>query len=286
LPGFVRHLKACNAHDLEKFQVFRVAGKPVGWVKKPIAAMLADKLPADFDQSPDGLSVKPQGFDAATESLSRATELLCAHYGAKQRNEKYAVFEKWGAGDLAAIDRIAVPWFGTRGCGVHVNGYVRKSDGLYIWVAERAMDRLIDPGKLDNMIGGGVPIGLSLDKNLVKESYEEAGFDEKTALAAKPVGSISYRLEMMKGLRNDTLFIYDLELPEGVAPRNTDGEVGTFRLLPASEVAEIIATTDRFKFNCNVVITDFLMRMGALPKDHPEGASIDEWLRKMRQAPF
>lgn len=42
----------------------------------------------------------------------------------------------------------------------------------------------------------------------------------------------------------------------------TDGEVESFRLVPISEVANIIRTTSFFKTNCNVVIIDFLIRHG------------------------
>ena len=49
-----------------------------------------------------------------------------------------------------------------------------------------------------------------------------------------------------------------------------DGEVESFQRLPIEEVAHIIATTDKFKDNCNLVIIDFLVRHGFL-KPEQEG---------------
>jgi hypothetical protein len=98
------------------------------------------------------------------------------------------------------------------------------------------------------------------------------------AMKAKPVREIRYLLERHGGIRNDTLFVYDLELPEGYTPRNTDGEVANFRLMPLPEVAKIVNDTDRFKFNCNLVIIDFMMRHGFLTPDHAEYGEINEFL--------
>ena len=47
-------------------------------------------------------------------------------------------------------------------------------------------------------------------------------------------------------------------------PLNSDGEVVEFRRLPAEEVKAIVRDTFRFKFNCNLVVIDFLIRHGLL----------------------
>jgi 8-oxo-dGTP pyrophosphatase MutT (NUDIX family) len=192
----------------------------------------------------------------------------------------YPVIENWGDAPLAQIDRSAVPWFGVKGFGIHVNGFVRKPDGIYLWIAERAADRQVDPGKLDNLIGGGQPIGLTLEDNLCKEAHEEAGIAAPLARTAKPVRIIGYLVERMHGLRNDVLFVYDLELPETFAPRNTDGEVAAFALTPLAEAAALVRHSDRFKFNCNLVVTDFLVRHGFIGPGDGEYAEIVEFLEK------
>ena len=46
---------------------------------------------------------------------------------------------------LARLDRGALPSFGVLAVGVHVNGLVRRSDGLHVWIARRAANKLLDP---------------------------------------------------------------------------------------------------------------------------------------------
>ena len=75
---------------------------------------------------------------------------------------------------LAQLDRGALPSFGVLAVGVHVNGLVRRPDGLHLWVARRAANKALDPGKLDHIVAGGVPAGLTPADTLVKEAEEEA----------------------------------------------------------------------------------------------------------------
>jgi 8-oxo-dGTP pyrophosphatase MutT (NUDIX family) len=137
---------------------------------------------------------------------------------------------------------------------------------------------MMDPGKLDNMIGGGQPIGLSVKENLRKEAEEEAGMSAELVNAAKSTRPIGYVCERNGGLRDDTLLVYDLEMPKNFVPQNTDGEVAAFHLMPLKEVAEIVVTTDKFKFNCTLVIIDFLVRHGFITEKHPEYKGIMSYL--------
>jgi 8-oxo-dGTP pyrophosphatase MutT (NUDIX family) len=282
--GFLRHIEDCTRHDISAFSRFLIDGKSLGWVKKDIEEILL-RANGDFVQRPEGLCLNNtlSTYEIRTNTLSTATDLLCAHFNVAPRKEMYPVIEEWNDPPLAEIDRIAVPWFGTRGFGVHVNGYVKKPDGIYIWIAERAHDRLLDPGKLDHIVAGGSPIGLSIHENLAKEAYEEAGIPKETAQNAELIGTIGYKVDRLGGLRNDTLFIFDLLLDEAFQPINTDGEVASFALLPIAEVAALVHDTDRFKFNCNLVIIDFLMRHGFIAETHPEYESLTLELASLRQ---
>lgn len=278
--GYLRHFHACNRHDLGKFAPFYIGAQKLGWVTRELAA----KLPLEMDffrPHQDGIALAPQldNFTARSDALASATQWLAAGRGRALRKEMYPVIENWGDEPLAQIDRIAVPWFGIKGFGVHVSGFVRKKDGIHLWIGKRAKDRLVDPGKLDNMIGGGQPIGLSLEDNLIKEAKEEAGIEPDLARKAVPVRTLSYMVERMQGLRNDVLFIYDLELPDGYTPRNTDGEVAAFHLMSLPEVSAIVRETDRFKFNCNLVLTDFLIRHGFIGREDGEYEGIMRFLK-------
>ena len=228
----------------------------------------------------NGIALSPAltTFAARSDALMQATKWACAHYGKALRNELYPVAVNWGDEPIAQIDRVAVPWFGVRAWGVHVNGFVRKADGIYLWIGERAMDRLAEPGKLDNMIGGGQPIGLSISDNLCKEAKEEAGIEAPLALTAKLAQTLNYRLERKEGLRSDTLFIFDLELPQDFTPQNTDGEVAAFHLMSLPDVAALVHNTDKFKFNCNMVIIDFLIRHNFITKQDKDYDELTKWL--------
>ncbi|HYN77840.1 MAG TPA: DUF4743 domain-containing protein, partial [Lamprocystis sp. (in: g-proteobacteria)] len=75
------------------------------------------------------------------------------------------------------------------------------------------------------------------------------------------------------------MYCYDLELPATFVPRCTDGEVESFSLLPAAEVARLVQDTDEFKLNCNLVVIDFLVRHGLIAPDHPDYLPIIQGLR-------
>ena len=77
------------------------------------------------------------------------------------------------------------------------------------------------------------------------------------------------------------MFLYDLELPEDFIPRNTDGEISSFALIPVEEVAARVRSGSDFKFNVNLVIIDFLIRHGYLSPDlEPEYLDLVTGLRR------
>lgn len=176
------------------------------------------------------------------------------------------------------LDRALVPYFGFRSYGQHLNGFVRKSAQLHVWVARRAKDRRIFPGMLDNLVAGGLPYGLSLQENLLKECYEEAGMSADIALNARPVGAITYNGLSPRGYKPDTLYCYDIELPEEFMPVNTDGEVEKFELMPVDAVIDIVRQEQRFKPNCNLVMIDFFIRHGLIDAHDPEFLAIQQAL--------
>jgi len=277
--GYLRHFEACNRHDLSRFVPFLIDVQKLGYIEKTLAQKLRQEtgffIERDGDLMLDG---RFTDFASRSAALEECTKYIAQVQNAQLRQELYPIIAHWGDKPLAQIDRAAVPWFGVRGFGVHINGFVRKSDGLHLWIGERAMDRQMDPGKLDNLVGGGQPIGLTLAENLCKEAKEEANIKPELAQRAKPVREIRYLAERAGGLRNDTLFIYDLELPPDFCPVNTDGEVAAFHLLPLAEVAAIVRDTDRFKFNCTLVVIDFLLRHGFIGSAEPEYAELKKRL--------
>jgi len=285
MHGFLDQIARCTKHDLHTFMPFFINGTQLGWIKRPLAELILKNMAEDFSRENDGIILSPKydNYEKCTEALARAATWISNHYNVQLRHEMYDIRNSWNDKSLAKIDRAAVPWFGTLGFGVHVNGYVRKPDGIYMWIGERAANRQVEPGKLDIIIGGGIPVGISVEENLIKEAWEEAGLKADIARQATAHGTLSYLVEHQLGLRNDTLFIYDLELPPEVIPQNTDGEVAAFHLMPIDKVAQIIQTTERFKFNCNTVVIDFLLRHGFITPENKEYNELSRIIGNMRK---
>ena len=133
------------------------------------------------------------------------------------------------------------------------------------------------PNMLDNMVAGGQH-RPGLKENVIKECAEETGIPA-ILRSGSPDQAISY-LRSSDGLKPDVMFCYDLALPEGFVPRNTDGEVAAFYRLPIAEVAKIVESSFAFKFNCNLVIIDFLIRYGFLPPEHPDYLKLTQGLHR------
>ena len=146
---------------------------------------------------------------------------------------------------------------------------MRDGGRLKLWIGKRADNRPIEPGKLDHLVAGGIPLGMSVMECLTKECEEEASIPAALAARARPAGAIRYRMEHQGWLRNDTMFVYDLELPADFKPVNNDGEIASFRLMELDEVEEILAAGEDFKFNVALVLIDFLIRHGHIAPEHP-----------------
>ena len=281
--SFLDHIKTCNSGTVSGSWEFRVAGVRVGWVRPALARRLAAY--PDSLRVRDGLVEMADGldsFDVRTAAIDRVLDgLVATGELSRKRGERYPVSPAWGMAPLLAIDRAAVSHFGVVAYGIHVNGFVRQPDGeLALWVAQRSHDRSVAAGKLDNLVAGGQPVGLTLAENLVKEAYEEAAIGPERAAQAVPAGAVTYIMEAPTGLKVDCLFVYDLALEPDFVPYNTDGEVESFTLMPWRHVAKIVQDTDDFKFNCTLVIIDFLIRHGLIPPEHPDYLALTAGLRR------
>ena len=67
----------------------------------------------------------------------------------------------------------------------HVNGTTRRDGSTVMWIARRSPRKAIDPGMLDNLVGGGIAAGATIEGTVVKEAWEEAGLASEVALKAR-----------------------------------------------------------------------------------------------------
>ena len=277
--SYLRHIQACNTPVNEPFLPWRIGDRVYGWVRPVFAAHLR-AFPALFEVSAEAVSSKPRAADTFTRELQAVAARLAAEGVVPPLlNEPYPVTAGGRDAAIAAVDRAMAPYLGLRSFGPHLNGYVRRDGKIMMWVARRARDRLVFPGALDNLVAGGLPLGVGLRDNLLKECAEEAAMPAALAARAVPVGAISYNRVAERGFRPDVLYCYDIELSPGFVPHNTDGEVEEFMLLPIERVMEIVRDSDEFKLNCNLVIIDFLIRHGLLGPEDPDYLDIVVGLR-------
>lgn len=279
--SLLRHIRRCNAWRSERFIPLRRGETTVGLMRRDNAEAL-HRFGDTFAVEPEGVRlIAPGGFDAVSAAVDAVVERLVAEGRvAKWRNEFFAVAPRWGAPALFKLDRGAVAFFGTRAYGVHVNGWRRDGDALELWIGRRAPNKKVAPDKLDNLVAGGVGHDHGLEATLIKEADEEASLPPDIAARAMPVGALSYRMEVEQGLRDDVLFLYDLEVPEGFTPKNRDGEIVEFRLMPAHEALARVREGEDFKFNVNLVIIDFALRRGLIAADDPEYLDLVTGLRR------
>ncbi len=268
--NYFSHIRACNNFNPAVFVPFIVDGVTVGQIRREFSQLLRE-WPALFGVSGDAvrLAATLDSFEIRTEAIAEvASALVERGVIPRLQGEPYAATATIREQGMFLIDRAVAPCFGLRAFGQHINGFVRSAQGMKLWVARRSADRQNFPGKLDNLVAGGLPYGITLQENLKKECWEEAGISAELAASARPVGAVTYNAETVQGYKPDTLYCYDLELPADFQPRCTDGEVESFFLWPVEKVMQTVCGTDEFKLNCNLVIIDFLIRHGQIePED-------------------
>lgn len=274
-------VRFCQRRDLTRYRRFVVGDHAVGWVRPVVADRLrgfADTF--RVDDAAVRLDPRLGDFDSRSQAVDSVLRKLREEgLFPGWRDEPYPVGTDFHAAPLLKMERAAVPSFGVRAYGIHVNGYVESGEGLQVWVARRSRFKPTGPGKLDHLVAGGQPFGIGLTENLVKESAEEASLPQPLARSARPAGFVSYVMENEEGIRNDVLFVYDLAVPPGFAPENTDGEIEEFFLWPLERVVRTLESGDDFKFNVALVIIDFLVRRGLLAPDDPDYLAIVHGLR-------
>ena len=280
--SFLDRIAECNTWNPDAFRWFVVDGCRVGRVRHALVPRLAD-FPDTFEIDDDAVVLQPRftTFAARSAAMERVLQALEAD-GIVQgrRGESYPVTRSFAEPPFLQIERAGIPHFGVRAFGVHMSGYVRRNDGIHMWIGRRAKDKHTYPGMLDNTVAGGQPIGICLRDNLIKECAEEASIPRTLAEQAKAVSTLSYLNQSGPQLKPDIMTCFDLELPEDFTPRPNDGEVHSFELWPIRRVFETVRDTTEFKYNCNLVLIDFFVRHGLLSADDPQFMAIVSGLKK------
>src|ERR1700682_1229689 len=141
----------------------------VGWLDDTRAEMLAafrdvfevDAARISFGPGFADCRTRTAAMDDVTRALSAAGRLSA------WRDERYAVADVFGGESLFLIERAAARFFGIKTYAVHINGLVAGTgvagtSGVGMWIARRSALKGIDPGMLDNVVGGGIAAGSTV----------------------------------------------------------------------------------------------------------------------------
>lgn len=287
ISRLLQHISECNSGRdivMRTARDFVVDGVAVG-VVLPQAVSLLERFPA-FRIGEGFVELVGGGDSIAgrTEALGEVLVQLRAEGSVPMldgwRSELWPAKVSFHAEPAVLMERAAVPLFGVRGFGCHINGL---SGPDHLWVAKRSLRKPTYPGKYDHMVAGGLAHGESPTENVEKECEEEASIPPSVSKRAVSTGIVSYTSleETGFGLKRDTLFCYDLQVDEGIVPVPNDGEVEAFMRMEIGDVMQSIAEhPEDWKPNVVLVIVDLLIRRGIIKPDDPGYVPLVHSLRQ------
>jgi isopentenyldiphosphate isomerase len=245
----------------------------VGYVQPSSVPVLKENCGGIFHFDDDKKRIRFQdyfgklSFEDKTSCLNSAGKQMFGKGCLKNwRGENFPILTRYKEPPICLIDRGMVAFLGLKAYGIHINGFlINPITGVIsqMYVAKRSSKKATWAGMLDHLVSGGLPYGVSLQENVVKECAEEASIPEELARKARPARAVSYyQLDERNNLKRDVLFCYDLQLPEDFHPVPQDGEVESFERQPIEWVLEklISESGDEYKPNCYLVLVDFFIR--------------------------
>ncbi|KAF5371250.1 hypothetical protein D9758_004231 [Tetrapyrgos nigripes] len=266
-------------YDKERLVPFRLpTGNVVGLLRPQVFEALASEK--ELDLSRNGVSFQSgMDYDARTRYMNNLVgrwkgEGLFAGILRGWSDELFPVYETWSSTSQLAfsIERAALPLFGFPNYGCLMTGYFicSKTNETMIWVPRRSKTKKTWPNKLDVTVGGGLGTGETPLNTIIRESVEEASFDESFVSSyIKSAGLLTLHNRNPVGwLLPGVYYLFDLQLPGNnsiqpkvVVPASEGGEVESFELMTAQEVLDNIAAGE-FKSSSGLALVDFLIRHG------------------------
>ena len=258
--SFFQRLKDCDTFKESNFFKFFINKYHVGFIKKKNLNII-NKFPNFFLFKENKIFLKKEinNFKKRTYVINQVFNFLVKKKLILSKHREYfPVFKSFKSKPLLKVQRVIGPFFGFQFFGVHLNGFLKKNNKYFMWVGRRTKKGNF-PNDLDQIAAGGLPFNVTIKKNLIKESYEEANINKTLILKSKYDGTISYRVETKLGMSRHILFCYNLELPMNFIPKNNDGEITNFYLWPIQKILKIIKQSRKFKFDCSLVIILFAL---------------------------
>jgi len=272
LLGFLRAACTHASHAGREVPLipFYVREHALGWLRPSFADLLR-RWPHVFEVSPAfvTLRTKPDTVAGRTAALDEVTRELAKDGVIRGwRDEQVRISHHYAAPELLRLERAASRHFGTMSYGAHLNGLSRVDGLTHAWISRRNPSKSIDPGRLDNLVGGRIAADATVDETLRKEAWEEAGIPPALLGGVTCLGAVRVEYSVPEGLHREILFVHDLWLPDDFKPANQDGEVAEIRRLPLEEVLQQILLGE-FTLDAGTVMIDGLLRQGILPPEDP-----------------
>lgn len=209
------------------------------------------------------------------------------------RDELYTAYAPTGV-PYFLVERALSVLLGIITYGVHVNCYVPSnkstSGKLKMWIPRRSPTKPTYPGKLDNLVAGGIGYPYGIWETLLKEGFEEAGLSSDFLLLRAESGGVVLYIYEPKGpggnVQPEVEYIFDVMFDDesSITPVNQDGEAEDFRLMDIEEILHHLLCGE-FKPNCGLVIIDFLIRHGIITPES-EKNYLEIMCRSHRRLPF
>ena len=289
VQGILARLTPALAAPRETYLPLSVGYRTVGWIDAARVARL--KAFSDvFDACDSGIAVAATLADseARTAALDRVARTLAAEGRLSAwRDERYSVAESFDAPPLFLLERAAARFFGIATFAAHVNGLIRRDGEIRMWLARRSPCKAIDPGLLDNLVGGGIAAGTTVPMTVIKEAWEEAGIPGTLAARAECAGAVQICRAQPEGLQRETILVHDLWLDADFIPANQDGEAVEHRQVTLAHAARLIANEsgdDVVTADASLVIVDCLLRQGFIAPGSDDYRALDA-LRHAGQDP-
>lgn len=272
-------LQQAFAYRPEDWQPLLLNGKALGCIDAVWHERLRQDWTGRLKTHENGLHLESGGWQEMADLLGAAARRWYdAGWLTVWRDEVFDVRDHGGSGVvLFRLERSAFRPLGFYAQAVHINGLAETAEGWCFWLARRSPQKAIDPGKLDNLAAGGIGAGESPAESMRRECWEEAGLPPELLDTAAPAGRIISLHAVKRGLHRESLYLYDIILPDGFTPQNQDGEVSAFAAMDAHAVADAVIRGEMTN-DAALVTLDLFRRCGLLSPQHP----LTAYLRSTR----
>ncbi|SCK09687.1 DUF4743 domain-containing protein [Vogesella sp. LIG4] len=267
-------------YDKTGFVPLHVAGEPLGCVNQQWLQRLQAEYSSLFRLEQGVLTALPAAHDFAERSrqlAQTATQWRDAGWLNGWRNEKFMAYFQDGT-PCFEMERAAFRPLGLTSRAVHLNGLTRMPDGeIRMWIGRRSPFKDVAPNRLDNLMGGGIAAGETLQVALEREGWEEAGIPASKLELLPQAALLLAERPVARGLHREWLHVFDVWLDTQEIPQNQDGEVEAHLLMPLAEVEQHLIN-GQFMSDAALAAIDCMARLGYWGQD----AALDALLAQVR----